>query len=96
MVTEFPTTEFYFVFAFTYCRLRVYTVQEPFIRKVLEVHDVEFLERSASESWQDIDTRILGDLICGALPKLFGEAGLSGQIAKAVLETVRAKSMSTR
>jgi|GEM_PF-1814513 hypothetical protein len=88
MQTEFPTKEIYFGFAFTYCKLRVYEDQESFIRQVLEIHDVEFLEPQVSNSWQEIDTRLLSDLICGAVPKLLAQAGLTGRFARQVLETL--------
>ena len=70
MQTDHPTVELYFVFAFTYCKLRVYKKQEVFARRVLEAHDVEFLTSKDSKSWQEFDTRILLDLVSEALPKL--------------------------
>ena len=69
MQTDHPTVELFFVFAFTYCKLRVYTKQEPFARRILEAHNVEFLTSSDSEFWQEIDTRVLLDLIGEALTK---------------------------
>jgi hypothetical protein len=70
MQTDFPTVELYFAFAFTYCRLRVYVKEENFARRVLEANEVEFLEADASKDWQDIDTRLLSNLVREALPKL--------------------------
>ncbi len=96
MQTNYPTVEIHFVFAFTFCTLKVYKTQEMFIRKVLEIYDVEFLEPEESTDWQEIDTRVLSDLICGAFPKMLTEAGLTGQLAKTVLEISNIASMSTR
>lgn len=70
MQTNHPTTTFYFAFAHTYCKLQVYKTQETFARKILDFHQVEFLTESSSKSWQDIDTRVLLDLVGNALPKL--------------------------
>ena len=69
MQTDFPTVELYFIFAFTYCKLRVYKKQEAFARLVLEAHHEEFLEPSHRESWHEFDTRILLDLVGQALTK---------------------------
>ncbi len=68
--TEFPTVEIHFVFAFTFCKLRVYTDEEDFARKVLKGQNVEFLEGKESESWQEIDTRVLLNLVRKSLPKI--------------------------
>ena len=66
-----PTVELYFVFAFTYCKLRVYTKDEEFVREVLvDVGLQEWLKPDASKGWQEIDTRVLLDLIRTALPKM--------------------------
>ncbi len=70
MQTDFPTVELFFVFAFTYCKLRVYKKQEAFARRVLEAHDVEFLTAKDSDSWQEIDTRVLMDLVGDAIVKV--------------------------
>lgn len=95
MQTDFPTVEICFAFAFTYCKVKVYTTQEPFLRKVLEIHEVEFLKPEESESWQEIDTRVLSDLICGALPKMLAQVGLTGQLAQQFLDASEIKSNST-
>src|SRR3989344_4813558 len=70
MRTDFPTTELYFVFAFTFCKLTVYTDQEPFARKILEAKDVEFLESSESYDWQEWDTRLLLAIVSETLPNM--------------------------
>ena len=72
MQTDRPTTELYFVFAFTFCRLRVYTPQKDFALAILKIHDVEMLEKDANKDWQDVDTRLLLDLVQRALPRLIG------------------------
>ena len=74
MQTNFPTTELYFVFAYTYCKLRVYTSEEPLARKLLQMYSVEFLDESDSRSWQEFDTRILLRLLSDSLPKLIVQA----------------------
>ena len=94
MNTNFPTTELHFVFAFTYCRLRIYEKQEPFIRKVLEAHYVEFLQPDASEDWQDIDTRVLLDMVNDVLPRLLEYAGLSGPSLRRVKRVLQIRSLS--
>jgi hypothetical protein len=71
METNYPTVELFFVFAFTYCKLKVYAKQETFARRILETQEVEFLSSSDSESWQEIDTRILLDLVVQHLHKDF-------------------------
>ena len=70
MQTNLPTVEIFFVFAFTYCKLRVYKEEEEFARKVLRTHDVEFLTGNENESWEEIDTRVLLNLVREFLPKL--------------------------
>ena len=73
MNTEFPTEEIFFAFAFTNCRVKVYRTEEEFTRKVLEAAGVEFFEHN-DEKCQEIDTRILMDLIGRAFPKLLETA----------------------
>ena len=70
MQTDHPTVELFFVFAFTYCKLRIYKTETKFARKILEAHNVEFLSRSDNADWQEFDTRILLSLVKDALPKL--------------------------
>lgn len=70
MQTDYPTVELYFVLAFTFCKLRVYKEQEFFARKILEAQEVEFLTSKASKSWQEIDTRVLMELISRSLPQM--------------------------
>lgn len=74
MQTNFPTVEIYFVFAFTYCKLRVYKDEEVFARKILEGHRVEFLTGSESEGWEEIDTRVLLNLVRESLPKILSKS----------------------
>lgn len=74
MKTDHPTVELFFVFAFTYCKLRVYKKQEGFARRVLEAHNVEFLTSKDSDSWQEIDTRVLLDLVGEAIVKVIPSA----------------------
>ncbi len=72
MNTNHPTTELYFVFAYTCCKLRVYTKDEEFMREVLTEAGVqEWLDSDANEEWQEIDTRVLFDLTRTALSKIF-------------------------
>lgn len=85
MKTEFPTLDYYFVFAFTYCHLRAYERDKVFIDSVLEAHDVEMLGEDASPTWTEIDSRIIANLIKDAIPKMVAKAGLSGPIATHVL-----------
>lgn len=89
MQTDFPTVELFFVFALTYCKLRVYQKQEAFARRVLEAHDVEFLTSKDSESWQEIDTRVLLDLVGEAITKTLPSVlPQPREIAKQVVATL--------
>lgn len=93
MRTDFPTTELYFGFAFTYCKLSVYTEQEPFARKILEAKDVEFLESSESEDWQEWDTRLLLAIVSETLPNLISKnLPQPKETATSVLEAIGVKA----
>lgn len=70
MQTDHPTVELYFVFAFTFCKLRVYKEQEAFARRILEMNKVEFLTSEDNKSWQEFDTRVLLELVGRVLPQL--------------------------
>ena len=74
MRIDFPTTELYFVFAFTYCKLTIYAEQEGFARKILEEKRVEFLEPSDSNTWQVWDTRLLLAIVSQTLPDLLSKS----------------------
>ncbi len=93
MQTDFPTVEIYFAFAFTYCKLRVYKLQESFIRKVLTARKVEFLKKEDSQGWQEVDTRLLLDMVSEALPKLLEDAGLTGSLLAGIKKSLDIKSM---
>lgn len=69
MQTAHPTIELHFVFAWTYCKLRVYKEQETFAKYVLEQNNVEFLIGQETDSWTEIDTRILLHLVVEAARK---------------------------
>ena len=73
MQTDFPTVEIYFVFAFTFCKLRVYKEEETFARKVLKAHGAEFLKGDETEAWQEVDTRVLLNLIRESLPEILAK-----------------------
>lgn len=73
MQTDHPTVELYFGFAFTYCKLRVYKKNEVFARRVLEMSGAELADASESESWQEIDPRVMLDLVSQALPKILAK-----------------------
>ncbi|HEY4489401.1 MAG TPA: hypothetical protein VJA87_02875 [Candidatus Paceibacterota bacterium] len=93
MRTDFPTTELYFVFAFTFCKLTVYTDQEPFARKILEAKDVEFLESSESYDWQEWDTRLLLAIVSETLPNLISKnLPRPQEAATSVLEAIGVKA----
>ncbi len=72
MRTDFPTVELYFVFAFTYCRLKVYKRNETFAREVLRVANVSFVTKDANETWEEIDTQVLLDMVSDMLQKQTG------------------------
>ncbi len=91
MQTNFPTTELYFAFAFTYCKLRIYTSEEPLARKVLQMYGVEFLDESDSRSWQEFDTRILLRLLKESLPKLIEQSQPTAKETAERLNTFIAK-----
>ena len=74
MHTDQPTEVLYFSFALTYCRLEVYKPQIPFALNVLKANNVELTISTANTSWQDIDTRILLDLVARALPEMLLDA----------------------
>lgn len=67
MKTNFPTVELFFGLAFTYCKVRVYEKDEAFAQCVLRAHRVEFLTSEDSDSWQQIDTRVLLGLVSEAI-----------------------------
>jgi hypothetical protein len=94
--TNFPTVELYFVLAFTCCRLVVYKESEPFIRTVLETHKVEFLDGKERQSWKEINTQILAQLVNEALPKLLEKAGLVGAVAQVVSDMLMRNSAANR
>ena len=79
MRTDFPTVEIYFVFAFTYCKLRVYKKEEKLARRVLKAHNVEFLTGNENAGWEEIDTRVLLNLVKESLPKI---------LSKSITETI--------
>jgi len=81
MRTDFPTVEIYFLFAFTYCKLKVYKEEAGFALKVLTVLNVEFLTEKENERWQEIDTRVLLNMVREALPEI-----ISKSTAKAISE----------
>lgn len=70
MQTEHPTTELYFVFAFTYCKLRVYKTEEVIARTLLKLCQVEMLTGTESTGWSEWDTRILLNKTAQHLPQL--------------------------
>ena len=63
MNTEFPSIELHFVFALTYCKLRVYKSEEVFARTLLQNLKVEMVGDSDStfpivgQEFQPMDTR---------------------------------------
>lgn len=69
MNTNYPTVELFFVFAFTYCKIRVYETEVGFARKLLEAADVEFFE-STNEHCQEVDARLLISLMIKVFPKM--------------------------
>ena len=72
MQINHPTTELYFIFAFTYCKVRVYDTEVIFIRTLLEAHpQVELCTHESNSGFTEIDTRLLSCLIKEALPKIF-------------------------
>jgi hypothetical protein len=67
MQTDFPTTQLYFCFAFTYCRLKVYKTEEEFTHRLLQMcPSVELIKSSDRQSWQDVDTRLLMAIVSEA------------------------------
>lgn len=64
MRTNFPTVELYFCYAFTFCKIRVYEAEEQFARQLLDTcPGVELLNPLDSDSWHEIDTRMLVALV---------------------------------
>jgi hypothetical protein len=87
MQTNFPTVDIYFVFAYTFCRLRVYKTEEGFARKILASAGVEMMEGTESSSWTEWDTRVLLGVISNTLPQLVKNVIPKREdIAKAILE----------
>ncbi len=60
MLIVHPTVEIFFVFAFTFCRLRVYAGEEMFVRKLL-AGQVEFCDEQ--KEMMDVDTRLMMYLV---------------------------------
>lgn len=69
MNTNHSTSELFFVFASTYCKLKVYDTEVTFIRKLLELAGVEILEPE-ERGYNEVDTRILAHLFKQILPKI--------------------------
>ncbi len=68
MQTDFPTVELYFCFAFTFCKLKVYKTEEQFTRRLIDMcPGVELLKSSDSESWHEVDTRLLMAIVSADL-----------------------------
>jgi hypothetical protein len=76
MYTDHPTVEIYFVFVYTFCKLKVYVAEETFARKVLEAlgDEIEFCEAGDNGSWHEVDTRLLLNLLAKGLPKLVSQS----------------------
>lgn len=69
MNTHHPTEELFFVFALTFCRLKVYSSDVEFARKLLSAAEVEFFEHT-DEDCLEIDTRLLIHLLQTAIPEM--------------------------
>jgi hypothetical protein len=96
MNTDHPTTELYFVFALTYCKLRVYDKQEAFAQRILDAlvskEEVETMKREEAEKeglhrFQEIDTRLLLELVSTALPSMLRD-GIA-TLQKSILEITK-------
>ena len=67
MNTNHDTVTIFFVFAFTYCGVKIYKEEEAFMRMLLENNrHVELLEEEP-KSYDEIDTRVLMHLVFGSL-----------------------------
>lgn len=94
MNTNFPSVTLHFVYSLNYCRLRVLKNHEPLARKLLEVHRAQFVEPDASTEWHDVDTRLLLDLVCDALPPLlYPHLPLKEPAVKAAVERAGFRSL---
>jgi hypothetical protein len=74
MNTNHPTTTIYFVFAFIFCKVRVYVTDEAFLRKILEMNkDIELVEKEHDDTYyKEIDPQILTSIFMGSLKNLLG------------------------
>lgn len=59
--------EIYFIYAFTYYKLRVFKTEEDFIMKVLMANRVKLVKADTNEFFQEVDTRLLGSMIKNVL-----------------------------
>lgn len=72
MRTDFPTTELYFIFASTYCKMQIYQKDEAFARHILRRHGAEFFTQGG-DSWHEVDTRLLLALVAEVLPQAIAD-----------------------
>lgn len=68
MITDFPTSYVYFSFAFTRCRLSVYTEHIKFVTKLLEnAQGVGLYTPEEEETFEEVDTRLMFELLARSL-----------------------------
>ena len=72
MQLDHPTTEIFFVYALSFCRVKIYKSDERFIRKLLKAADIEVFEHKNEDCLQ-VDTRLWTAIISEAIPELMGE-----------------------
>ncbi|MDE1874472.1 MAG: hypothetical protein KGI79_00370 [Patescibacteria group bacterium] len=93
MNTEHPSREIYFVFAFTRCRLKVYEADEGFIRGMLAKNPrVELVASRDNETYEEVDTRVLGHLMADSIGPLFKRIVDNNETLKKALGILAADS----
>lgn len=70
MNLDHPTVEFHFVYAMTFCKVKVYNTEKDLLQKILDALDVEFVDASSSETFSEVDTSLLLSMVNSALPSL--------------------------
>ena len=89
MRIDHPTTTIYFIFAFTFCKVKVYRTEEAFLRKLLELSSRTEPDdgRHGDENYTEIDTRILTAIIADSLRSILERVD---EVARAAEEIKKA------
>lgn len=70
MNTDYPSTTICFRLGHGLAKMRVYTTEQALIRKLIVMADGEIINKKREKECEEVDTRVLGDIIRRAIPKL--------------------------